>query len=255
MKSILKKQSNKNPNLLSHVTLVLVTSILLVIIIQWDRGLFKAEFREGDIALRSIYAPYDFSTNGEINKQAMEAARKKAVGSVLPFYVFKTGLRGRILKKVQSVVNSIVSLKEKGDIGDKQRQLEIKKIAGSKGISEALVGELLELDDIHGFLDRAKKAVSEIMNKGIISVSEYNRLKGSGTTKIRLGGRNGKGMVLRGVDSFFTLKGLRKGAARLIGPLFKSKRERRAFLDFIDAALSVNVIFDKEKTGLDKHIA
>ena len=84
MKKMINRKISKNPNLLSHIAIAALMSLILVTIIQWDRGLFKAEFREGDIALRSIYAPYDFNIRGEVNVRATEDARKVVMGSVLP---------------------------------------------------------------------------------------------------------------------------------------------------------------------------
>ena len=76
MKRILRDRNQKKTYPLFHALIAVAACLILVTIIQWDRGLFKAEFREGDVALRDIFAPYDFNIKGDMNIKATEKLKE-----------------------------------------------------------------------------------------------------------------------------------------------------------------------------------
>ena len=48
----------------------------------------RSHLREGDIALRDIYAPFDFTYAGEIDENATEELRQYTIEKVGPIYRF-----------------------------------------------------------------------------------------------------------------------------------------------------------------------
>ena len=254
MKKILNKKPKRNPNLVSHIAIAVVTCVALVAIIQWDKGLFKVEFREGDIALRDIYAPYDFNIKGGINNIITEAARKKAMDSILPVYVFDVEAQGKVLKKVESIVALAELLNKAPDITDEEKQSEIKQIASSYNLSEALISDILGLKDLEGFSREVKNAVEHFMLLGIISASDLSRLKEDKIESINLIDKTKNTEIERSVDECLTLEDLRKDVEKFSSPI-KDRKERKAATDFVNAILSVNVIYDKEEAESRKRTA
>ncbi len=55
-----KHRLNKIPAKISHILIAVITCLILVLIVEWDFNLSEAEFHEGDVVLKSIYAPFDF---------------------------------------------------------------------------------------------------------------------------------------------------------------------------------------------------
>ena len=111
MKKILKNKTHKNSPISIHIVVAILTCLVLVVIMQWDRGLFKAEFREGDIALRDIFASYDFTIKGDINSIATDERRREAMDSVLPIYLFDSETKDTVLTKIDSIRESVEPLK------------------------------------------------------------------------------------------------------------------------------------------------
>lgn len=255
MKVILNKKPAKNPNLFSHSVIALLTCLALVTIIQWDKGLFKVEFREGDIALRSIYSPYDFSIEGDVNAVATEAARKTAADAVLPVYVFDSGSQEKILTKAKSIIDSAGALGDKFDMPDEDKQSKAREIVAAYNISEAMVLNILKLKNTAEFLEKVKSVLKEFMPKGVISVSERERLKQRGAGKVKVNDQAGGSETVRDAAEFYTLENLKQEIENFISSLSRNKDERNMLLDFVSSILSVNVVFDEEKTELEKRIA
>jgi len=248
MKKILNKKFSGNPNLISHIAIAVVTCLALVVIIQWDRGFFKAEFREGDIALRSIYAPYDFKIKGEMDNKATEDAREKAVDAVLPFYVFDAGIQANVLNKAASIIDSARSLKDAPDLTEEEKASRIADISASFNISEALVTDILGIKDLEVFSGYVTEAIDKFMSKGIISASEMDALKGDDIKTIMLVDKTAGTEKVRFIDAFFTLEGLRKKVEDFSSSNIKDRKARGVATDFVNAILSTNVTHSKEET-------
>lgn len=255
MKKTINRKISKNPNLLSHIAIAALMSLSLVTIIQWDRGLFKAEFREGDIALRSIYAPYDFNIRGGVNVRATEDARKVVMGSVLPVYVFEGEVKNDVLKKVDAIVNSVALFKDAQGISVEQREAKITELAATYNLSEALMVSIANLKDLKNFHEQLKDAIDRFMSMGIISASEYSMLEDNKTSTIMLTDVIEGVEPERPVDEFFTLEDLKKEVVAFSSSAIRDRKGRSVFVDFVNAILRVNVVYDKEETGRSIQLA
>ncbi|MFC1624098.1 HD family phosphohydrolase [Candidatus Omnitrophota bacterium] len=246
MKKLINKKGNKKAYNVYHVIIALLTWLILITIIHWDRGLFKVEFREGDIALRDIYAPYDFSIKGEVDAKATENARKTATGLVLPVYIFDEGLEARVSEKAGSIINSIELLKEIPDITDEEKKAGIEEIVLADDISESLVADIFELKDLEGFSSHAKETLEASFSEGIISDLEYDRLNEGKIKTIKLIDNAENTEIEKTVDRTLALEGARKRIEP--SSMTRNRKERRAVSDLVKAILSSNVIYDEEKT-------
>lgn len=255
MKAILGKKPIKNPNLFTHSVIAIVTCVLLVAIIQWDKGLSKAEFREGDIALRSIYAPHDFNIKGEVNTVATETARESAMDTVLPVYIFDVESQGKVLAKAKSIIDSVNALKSDAQLTDDKKQANIREIAASYNVSEGLISSILAFNDTDDFLEKVKAILKEFMPKGIISVSEKDRLKQENIKEIRVVDQVSGIEAIRSIDGLSTLEDLKKELEAFIYALTRNKDERTALLDLVTSILNVNILFNEEKTTAEKRLA
>lgn len=253
-----RKKINKkirNLKFLSHAAIATAACLVIVAVIQFDRGLFKAEFREGDIALRAIYAPYDFSIVGDINNRKTEAAKKKASDSVLPVYVFENKVQGEVLKKASGIIESVVLLKDTPQITDEERISKVREIAALYNISELLVQSVMELKDPQNFLNQAGNIITKVMPVGIVSASEQLRLKEDAVNTITLVDRaEDTERPPVPADKLLTLEAARKEAEAFSSSAIKDKRERNLAMDFVNSVLTVNVVYDKEKTESKKRL-
>ena len=251
MKKILNKKKKTNSHILSHVTIAILACLFMVTIIQWDRGLFKADFREGDIALSSIYAPYDFNIKGEVNTKATDIARKKAADSVLPIYMFDAGAQQNVLNKAKAIVDSAVLLKAELDLTDEERKAKIAGLSVDYNISEALAISILDLKDLEVFYEAVKDIIGRLMSKGIISVSERSRLMENEIKMIKVIDKIEDIESTAWVEDFFTLGDLKESIENFSSGI-RGRKERSTANDFIKAILSTNIIYDEEGTMAEK---
>ncbi|MEE8317395.1 MAG: HDIG domain-containing metalloprotein, partial [Candidatus Omnitrophota bacterium] len=255
MKKIPNRKLDKKPqNLLSHIAIAVVTCLALVVIIQWDRGIFKAEFHEGDIALRSLYDPYDFNIEGELDQKETELLKKEAMDKVLSVYTFLAEAQDGVLKKATSIIDSARSLGEGIDIEEEVPLSRIGEIAASFNISEALVEAILEVKDLEAFSDHAKKGIENFMSDGIISTSELTSLKERDIKQITFIDNVKDTEVERPVREFFTLEDLRKKVGSFFSSTVKDRKTRNTLSDFVNAILNINVIHDKAETLSRKRV-
>ncbi|MFC1621123.1 HD family phosphohydrolase [Candidatus Omnitrophota bacterium] len=251
MKKILNKKKKINSHLLPHAIIAILACLFMVTIIQWDRGLFKAEFREGDIALSSIYAPYDFNIKGDVNARATDIARKEAESSVLPVYIFDVGIQQSVLNKAKSVVDSAVLLKAELDLTDEEKKAKVADLSVSYNISEALIISILELKDHEVFYEAVKGTIERLMSKGIISVSERSRLIEKKIKRTKVVDKMSGSESMVWVEDFFTLGDLKETIEDFSSGT-RGRKERSTANDFIKAILSTNIIYDEERTVAKK---
>jgi len=253
-KRIIFGKRRGHPYLLSKATLAALTAILCIMIIEWKGNLFTSGFREGDIALRDIYAPYDFSIKGEIDTKATEELRKKAYLSVRPICIIDRDSEEKVLKKLESFRGELESLK-KMQIGDEERLSKVKNISTEFNLSETIVQDILGLKDFDGFFELVKKILVQFIDKGVISGQDYSTLKQSDIDTLTLIDPITKLEKPKKLDDFFRLDELRKNLEPAISSFIKDRKDKQIFLDLISAILVNNIRYDANQTELKRQEA
>lgn len=254
MRRLLRNKPNANPNLLSHIIIATLTCLSIVTIIQWDRGLFKAEFQEGDIALRDIYAPYDFNIRGELNSVAMDLAKKKAQETVLPIYIYDEEVQASVIAKANSITGSLKSLKDTPDMSEEDLLSKTKELAPLHNLSEALLSSVVKLKDLDKFFNYSKEPIEYFMQQGVISNTYYLLLKDQGIGTIRVIEKAGGNEKVRFAKDLFTLEDLKEKVKVFSSSIIKDKKERDVVTDFVNSILNVNLSYDKEATESEKRL-
>ncbi|MBU3912000.1 MAG: HDIG domain-containing protein [Candidatus Omnitrophica bacterium] len=252
MRKILNRNVNKNPNFISHVAIGILTCLLLVAIIQWDKGLFKAEFHEGDIALRDIYAPYDFNLKGTVNSKLTDAAIKKATDFLQPVYVYDPKTKDSLIEKIESIVQSILALKDPALLTEEENISKVKEIAASYNVSDILVRDISQLKDLDVFLNHARETVETLMAYRVISDEEYSGLKAGGAETVKLIDKSNGEASIASADEFLTLENLKGKAESFSFASVRDRKERGVLLDLIKSVLTLNTVYGKERTESEK---
>ncbi len=253
MKKIRNKKTNSNANLVPHITIALVACLISVIIIQWDVGLFKAGFREGDIALRDIYAPYNFKVKGDMNNKATDLNRQVARDAVLPVFRLDIEAQQVVADKADSLVESVKPLAESPDLKKEDQKTEVREIATTYNLSESLVSRILESKDHDAFLAQIKEIIEGFMSKGIISASDYERFKDKDVMMMTLIDDD-DAENKRFMEDFLTLEGL-KDEIKDFDFSIRDRKEKALVIDFANAILNVNIAYDEEETESRKRSA
>lgn len=249
-KAVNKKRGiNKIPNKISHVLIAGAVCLILVMVVGWDASLFKTEFHEGDIVLKSIYAPFDFKIKGDIDYKATETVRRDAVSLVPPVYFVDNSVKETILNKVDSFVNSIEALK--ADAGPEGKLLRIKEISAPYNIPLPIVNSILELKDSQGFFSEAVKIIEYAADTGIISAVELSGLDKDLVKIVTLIDKSKNTEQAKFTEEFRPFSDIRKNTD-LIPTSIKDRKEKALLMDFIRSVLSPNLKYQAEETDSRK---
>ena len=145
---------------------------------RWYRG----SIHEGDIALKDIYAPYDFSYFWKIDEEGTQKAKEAAAAFVAP--VFRRDLTAE--KKVRSEIENFFVILD----AEKEQDITIgEKINGMK----ARIGERLSDKNIRSFLEypnlpRLKEKILDILENvfllGYAGKEDLSYLKEKGARRV-----------------------------------------------------------------------
>ena len=253
MKKILNKKHkfNKISNKILHAMIAIVTCLILVgIIAEWNTSLFKTEFHEGDIVLKSIYAPFDFKVKGDIDYKATEAIKKDIVRLVSPVYSIDQSVKEAVLSKVNSFFGAIELLKN--DAGaQEERLLKIRAVGESYNVPFPIVNGILELKDLQSFSAETVKIAEYIMDAGIIPASELAMLKKGLLKTVTLIDKSKNTEQEKSTEEFWAPSDIRKKIDVFPFSL-KDKKEKSLLIDLISAALNPNLRYQEEETDSRK---
>ncbi|MDO8603353.1 MAG: HDIG domain-containing protein [Candidatus Omnitrophota bacterium] len=251
MKKILNKKQRfgKFSTKTSHVFIALITCLIIVSVVGWDSSILKTEFHEGDVILKSIYAPFDFKIKGDIDYKATEAAKKEAVNLVLPVYLIDTSAKEAILNRVELFFKSIQALKE--DVNTDDRLSKIKETIAPYNIPLAIANSILELKDQQGFFAEAMKAIEYITDIGVIPASESTILNKGLVKAVALIDKSKNTEQVKPVDEIWSFSDIRKKTDSILTSL-KDRKEKAVLIDFISVVLSPNLMYQGEETDFRK---
>jgi len=190
--------------------------ILIVIGLIINQRPFKSRLREGDIALKSIYAPYDFVYSGEPDNEKTVKEQQKAIKSIKDVY----SLDGRVLDE------GIIALDKFFGSAD-----SMKLFSKYDGLSVLSV--------------EAKHLLSLVYENGVLSVKDKARIQESGETDIiifnKAAGTEKQVGVARipGVDE--ALRDLYDRAKKVIS----DKKMVQAVVEVLQNEITANLLFEK----------
>ena len=164
--------------------LVVVFFILMLVGIVIHERPFKLHLHEGDIALKSVYAPHDFFYIGPVDETKTEQQRQKARKSVYEIYslnpqplsdglvildkffqqlpLLKTEFAKIAQDKVKEQLNTAL-----------QEELDI-------SLSENSIKAFLKIEDTNKLFIETKKLLHSIYSVGILSKMDKTRLQDAG---------------------------------------------------------------------------
>jgi putative nucleotidyltransferase with HDIG domain len=251
MKKILNKKHriNRIPNRIYHILIAVATCVILVLAAQWDTNLFKTEFREGDVVLKSIYAPFDFKIKGEIDYKATESAKKEAMNLVPAIYLIDISVKEAILDKVNLFFNSIQAFKN--DVNTEDRFLKLKETSALYNIPLPIANGILELKDPQAFFTETKKMIEHIMDSGVISDSEITKFNKDRVKTVALIDKSKNIEQVKFIEELWSFSDIRKKIDSVPASL-KDRKEKSLLIDFISATLNHNLKYQEEETDLRK---
>lgn len=204
--------------------------------------------KEGDISLRTIYAPIDFQYRVGIDKEKTEQERQKATEAVDEVYEIKTQTNQDMVKKLDKFFSRIMLVQNLKEIEEEEKPEKVKSA--------------LEIDisgpDLKAFLadskpeetkTRSKTLLKKLLSKGIISENLKERITKSGREYVVLKIDTAQETKVS-IGRFLMLARAKREIAAGAQDLVPENRKLRiALINLIKEILEPNLRFNEELTN------
>jgi len=216
----------------------------------------QGSIHEGDIALKDVYAPYDFGYSWQVDEEntlkAKESALKKvpyALQRDLTFEEEEKSALERFLDVLEEEKERDAPVKEKISVLEKEG-------AGGK-LSEKNLKFLLEYPDPAGLREKALTALENIFLTGYISSSSLNFLTEKGVSKVAVFNEETGVEIERLPKDLLTENRVQGMIKDHVAKHFKPARSatKQAACELISRHVSPNLVLDEKKTALKKEEA
>ncbi|MBN1586855.1 MAG: HDIG domain-containing protein [Candidatus Omnitrophica bacterium] len=148
-----------------------------VLVLSLGEASLRGSLQEGDIALRSIYAPFNFSYASEkIDAAATDRLRARAANGILPVYEMNLKQANLEMEKLQAFLEVIVGVQK----GEKSKEEAVL-------VAQDLFGEELRAEMLDKLLDSNPERIEKLARildstvfslnlSGLMALSERDRL-------------------------------------------------------------------------------
>jgi hypothetical protein len=204
---------------------------------------------EGDIALKNVYAPYDFSYIWGIDEGKTEIIKKDKVEEV-PYFLYrdsKTATESR--HEVESFLMALSNIT--GDeLSSGEKLLLLKN--RTQTLSDRTIKYLIDYDDP----DRLRECVLNIMDviytRGYINTDLYDLIKDGESGTIVIFDETSGEETSREIDSLIRPDNLTEKIDVVLSRSFEDKRAKAAIISLIERISRPNLALSKDRTGAEK---
>jgi len=142
----------------------------IVFIISWGGRPYGEKLNEGDIAMRSIYSPFNFTAQGEINKEVTEKLRQEAAEEIKDIYEININSESEIHKELDRFFKDINLFKQKEFLDETDKVSAFNEKFNTNFDLEQinLLLNFKNLDELHNITE---EVIDEIFSKSIASSS------------------------------------------------------------------------------------
>jgi len=144
--------------------------------------LYLRSMHEGDIALKDIYAPYDFTYNWGINEDLTQKAKEAAVSAV-PFSVRRDPAVEKKMSEEMAKFFDVLDEQKKSDAQFADKLLSIRGQTGTD-LSDKNIKTLLEYRNIKKISKSAQQVQENVFLIGYITDENADRLKSEGFNRV-----------------------------------------------------------------------
>jgi hypothetical protein len=210
---------------------------------------------EGDIALKNVYAPYDFSyVFGTDDKKT--AQEKRVVVEKVPYYLIRDiELESAVKEDIVSAFDRLSSLKEEQDIPSGQKTDIMRSMLTE--VPERSIKYLVGYEDIPLVKQKTLSIIENIYSKGYVNDELAAFLRsGENGNEVVIYDR-ATGIELReNADDLISTEGLEDKVAQMLnGESIDSRRIRSSVEEIVTGQIKPNLQFDEERTREEKQKA
>lgn len=207
-----------------------------------------SQLEEGDVSLRTIYAPYDFSYPTTVDQEKTQKLRAELESKVFPVYDIEASRQEKAFSKLDVFFASVREAKDAQSLTGKEMSEFLEKRNGIT-LSEKDFSKFVTCEELARIKKISKDALENIFLIGIISAKDKQELLRGNKKKVSL--RNTRFNIERelNVKDLVEEKEARKilsGTLERFMPQNKSMRE--AVYNLVKNEALPNVRYDKDET-------
>ena len=212
-----------------------------------------SQFKEGDISLRTVYAPYDFSYPTTIDEAQTENMRMEFESKVLPVYDIDPAVQDKAFEEINNFFAIVKSIQETAALTDKEKIDLLKAQAAATDLSNKDLASFLEAKDTGLNGKTSKDVVENVFLVGIVSEQDRKALQDARQEKISL--RNQRFKIEKEVVSKDLVSG--KEAKAIVRDsidrmLPKEKALKNAIYNFAQNKVNKNATLNASETAKRK---
>jgi len=223
----MKKKIGANKEIIKRSLLAVGIFIAVVAVAYAGKKPYRVTLHEGDISSANIYAPYDFTYKGGIDKERTAFAQKETVGKVRDVYVLDAG----IFTSADILLSEISS----GGVSGIQ-------------ISESAVKFTEDEKNRQYIIKVVKNILEHIFKYGVISDLSLKGLKDAGKPGITVISPDGEYDVA--LDDLVSPEKAKANIADMASKIFDNARKaKEVSIELAHGLLKDNLFFDKYATA------
>ncbi|MBD3380425.1 MAG: HDIG domain-containing protein [Candidatus Omnitrophica bacterium] len=236
-----RKETVSGILLFFFVTLVLATMFL-------SPRLYRGSVSEGDVALKDVYAPYDFTYGWGRDQEATKAAMERAVEDI-PYVLYRDQeLEEEVVSSLQGFFSAVKAAKETE--GSESEKINALRGALSGEISPRNLGYFLDYEDTDELADRTFSIVEKVFMVGYAPSQAQERLREEGARNVVVRDRGTGSEFSREAEDLLSTEGVEDLIGEYASAEFPSdRRTRQAVEQLVRLEIGPNLILD-EKTSI-----
>jgi len=219
--------------------------IAIIFIIIWGGRPYGGKLHGGDIAMRSIYAPFSFNTRGDIDEEATNSLKEEIVRDVENVYVVNTNVEKRAYQKLDDYFNRIDDFKKTHILSEENINLFAKKLDTDLTLQQIKL--LLNFKDLEKLHKVTRDITTDVFSQGVISILGLEELRQKAYNSVIVYRDNKKNRIE--TSSVTALSHVNKAVIKSLTDYFPEERNlRKALSVFLTKAIEPNIEFSGELT-------
>jgi hypothetical protein len=232
-KKPLKFALSARPVLRGLIIFILFAGLLVTA--YFSTGSYATRFYEGEIALKDIYAPFDFEYPGGVDEVKTEKLRQQAIARIKPVY----DMRPDDIDEAEGLIKLFMQegQKQLGLQTEKSEKIDsIKKVIGER-LSENEISDLLEeLNVSKGALtEKIYSLFAAVTRKPIVGEETLKSLKDAEVDAVTLREADSEKSSEMEVSRLIARDKLRREVEDLAGKIISERNQRRIALSVVAA--------------------
>lgn len=219
------------------------------------RKLYGEELKEGDVSLRTIYAPIDFKYRIGIDEEKTKLEREKAAKAVDDIYEVSIQISRDMIDKLVKFFDQIISVQNLEEIEEDEKVLKAKDIIKIE-VSDPELRTFLSDSDLKNTKIKVKTLLEGLLSRGIITKSLERKIAQSGRKYVVLRNPDTEEETRVAINRFLNINNAKKEIASGVQDLLPENRKLRiAVINLIERILKPNLKFNEELTDKRRKLA